>query len=94
MKEGIDRKILNDLMLCAEELTVQGLKALDGVHFPAELTVETDEWGTCRLILTYGGARVNLLPQLNSLSRKLIDGLSTEPEYSFEERNRLSLKIL
>ena len=94
MKEGLSGRTVNGLMVCAEELTLQGLKKLPASPFPAELAAEAGEDGSCRLILTYGGSRTDLSDALEELPKKLVRGLSRNAKYTFEGINRLSLWIV
>lgn len=86
----LDRKNVINLQSIFEELVVQGLKRSPVSRLDITMTIEhAERRGTTELCLSYGGAKLDPLDQLDDISRMIVEGRSQYIEYTYEDETNL-----
>ncbi len=89
------RRLLDSMILCAEEIVMQGLRNIPGVSYPCELAAEYSENGELKLLLHYGGENADPMDFMDEVSLLIVRARSESLTHSYspEAGNELQVTV-
>jgi len=87
-------KLLNNLMLCTEELVMQSFMKTNNRRFPLEIIAEYDPESSTVVSISFEGEKTDLCERLDEISKKILEGLIVNKQFEYTNgKNVLILSI-
>ncbi len=92
-EELMTKQQINSIVLCAEELIIEGLLRCDSVRFPAQLSLEYGQDGTLTMLLHYPGAACDPMQSINRISEMILHSRTAHITHTYSEENGNEVRL-
>jgi len=92
-EELMSRQQINSIVLCAEELVVEGLLHLASVLFPAQLSLEYGQDGRITMLLHYSGTSADPMQGINRISEMILHSRTASITHTWSEESGNEVKL-